>query len=224
MALFEPFETLSVDNNPEELPPIKIKKTSVRAPSVKVDGPSPITSKELKAMNKLYEEKKLQADDPQKKATIINRIDKYLKQFPTVAIDKVYEKKKYELSEEQLKTIEKTVTFQLSEGMQFQIGKRIFIDLVAKLPVLGNKAFNLGYCIDNLPQYVEANYKEFEPTWTEIVIKYNLFSTGPELRLLMQLMQTCHELDIKNRNRLHESMNEAQRKMKKPNNKFDKDL
>lgn len=224
MDFLEPFDDLSVEKNSVDADPIpKIRKTPVRAPPA-IPKPIPdMSSKDVKAVSKMLENKK-KADDPHTKSQRINRIDKYIKKFPNLVVDKSYEKKKYEMTDEQLQMVENGLVFQLSEAVQFDIGKKIFCDLICQIPVRANSAFQLGYCIDNLPQKARERYDNvIEPTWAEIIIKYNLFATGPELRLLLLMSQMIQEVDLENRNRLHQQVNVAQQRMKKANEKF-KDL
>lgn len=206
-TIFEPFDLLSTDYNQREEPILKIRRTEPKPPK----PPKEIKQKTVADISKLLDKK--QSHDSNKKAATIIRIDKYLKNFQHTSADKSYEKKKYDMSEEELNMIEQNVVSQIADKTQFEMGKAVLCDIIAKAPVIVNQFLppDKRYAIDNLPKYVREHYKEqFEPSWTELIIKYNLFSTGPELRLIILFGQAIQELDSANRNRVGAAVKRAE--------------
>jgi hypothetical protein len=220
-SLFEPFDDLSVDNNQVEEPIFKVRKSEPKLPKIPKE-PKELKQKTVASIAKILESKKGDSN-PTKRAACISRIDKYLQQFKHTSVEKSYEKKKYDLSEEELHVIEQTVVNQIADKTQFELGEAIFCEGVAKIPVVANGLLPLDkrYCIDNFPQYVRQNYETFKPTWTELIIKYNLFATGPELRLIILLIQAVHEVDSANRHRVGDSVKRAEKKKSSNHPKFD---
>lgn len=94
-----------------------------------------------------------------------------------------------------------------NDESQFEIGKSALLssmDVVQKV----NTDYLGGYwklgSPGDLKLIVAAQYHVVEPTWRELIVKYDLFRTGPEMRMLLMMMQLLNEVD--QRHRFHENV------------------
>lgn len=149
------------------------------------------------AYNKFTEEDKKRKEWPQVK-DLLNRMQRYYDFYPQLRhVRGITAKSSIAEIQEALDSIQD----QLNAEAQMKIAQASFcggFQFIELANRLAGSPLELTQPI-NLTQSVTANYKMFEPTWQEIVIKYNLFKVGPEMRLLALISNFVMTIDKKNK-------------------------
>lgn len=134
--------------------------------------------------------------EAKKKAAVIEQIREYEKEFGQILTAVEWDVK---MTLKKLEEVRDDYQNQVSSFHRFKVAKMAFIKGSEYLPI-GVAFLGMDLILDGFPQVVAQSYdKVIEPTWKEIVIKYDLFKFGPELRLLMILQALVTQVDAANR-------------------------
>lgn len=100
---------------------------------------------------------------------------------------------------EELEKIAQDYGNQITGLHQFHFGKMVFLRAADKLPSVMHYVYP-DMDLTNLGPATAKNYDAiFEPTWKELIIKYDLFRFGPELRMIFIIQDFLRLVDAKNK-------------------------
>lgn len=134
-----------------------------------------------------------------RKRKVINRIKRYLLAFPQLSVSRqINYKQTLDVLEDELDQLEAM----LAAPHQNEAGKAVFFYAMKATHVVnafsGNQ-MNLSAPRDVAAVAMEEYDRRFEPVMRQLIAKYNLFNTGPEMRLVSLVAGLCAEVDYANR-------------------------
>ncbi len=199
------FEQFSRDNNPpsdSESDKPELKRGRGRPKKVPSPGPSPVPTHApgpREPPPKQIPTPKEKVTDDKRREKVEAKLKNYQEQFGSILDHLPWTPGVTPVEEEE--RIARVYESQLTSMHQFETGRMLFLRAADNLPKLMQYVAP-DMDLTNLGPLTEKNYTlVFEPTWKELIIKYDLFRFGPELRFIFIIQDWLRLVDAKNKQR-----------------------